>query len=1051
MSDVVPRHPEAQTMAAFVDGTLPPGEVAAVAEHLRGCGECRVVVGETARFTDEEEPQSHRPWWMYAAAILAVAIVATSVILQIARSRSPLDRLIAAAPHGHRTVEARLSGFPWARLQAPTRGRGIADPDDLKLGGAAGDVLDATADKRDSGSRHAKGLAYVVIGRRTEGIDALERAADGSNDPKLWNDLAAARLASAVNDEHPSQLPAALADADHALRLDPRFAEALFNRALILEHLGILAAARKAWSAYLDVDPSSEWGAEARAHLHKLSGTSRRFDPKMIETMPAEQLVREFPEEARRYGEAALLPDHVERARAIGEALAAYNGDQLLRDAARTVELADSVSRQALADAYREYNEAGAAYKTRNAGVAEMHFHRAADLFQRGGSPMAYAARYYTASAAFDQSRPGVQEELRQLLGTIDQARYRALSASIGWALSNAALADADWSTAAREGDRASTTFAALGEARSTAFVKGLSAMGYEMMGERDLAWSRRTAAYSALSTLGAVSQLDTMLHSAMVTLTPLDQNEAAVAVSNLVSDEVRRDPFLETEILADRARSATRSGNTKAASRAIAEARLTLPDTPAALRESASAQVDLAGAAVNAITQQSKAIADLDVSIALFGNGGLRRFLPEAYLQRGRAYRQLGNEAAALADFDSAMEQVERQDATIRGPESRLAFLDTAAQIVDETIDLHLARGEAGEAFSVVDRSRALTDPLAVRTDGPSVPPKGAAVVEYVIRPRALTIFCVARGVISAETIRMKRRELSANVEAFAESIRTRAPLEEVRRSGAALYQTLIAPVRPRLSGTNEIVLVPDRQLYAVPFGALWDEHESKYLVEQYVIRFAPAARRDTPRDDDGISPALVIADPPALRSPRLLASRDEATRIAMLHGAVLLAGETATRASFERLAPSSALIHFAGHANSDASESYGALLFACGAGDSGVLSSGDIARLSLQRRPLVVLAACGTFRGNAAHVAGMSSLARSFLVAGARGVVGTLWEIDDDVSAPLFTRFHQYLRAGASPARSLRDAQTVALRSSDPRVAHPATWAPVEFLSRV
>jgi len=80
---------------------------------------------------------------------------------------------------------------------------------------------------------------------------------------------------------------------------------------------------------------------------------------------------------------------------------------------------------------------------------------------------------------------------------------------------------------------------------------------------------------------------------------------------------------------------------------------------------------------------------------------------------------------------------------------------------------------------------------------------------------------------------------------------------------------------------------------------------------------------------------------------------------------------------------------------------------------------------------------------------VAGMSSLARSFLIAGARGVVGTLWEIDDDVSAPLFTRFHQLLRAGASPARALRDAQLEMLHASDPRASHPAAWSPVAYLS--
>ena len=79
------------------------------------------------------------------------------------------------------------------------------------------------------------------------------------------------------------------------------------------------------------------------------------------------------------------------------------------------------------------------------------------------------------------------------------------------------------------------------------------------------------------------------------------------------------------------------------------------------------------------------------------------------------------------------------------------------------------------------------------------------------------------------------------------------------------------------------------------------------------------------------------------------------------------------------------------------------------------------------------------------------MSSLARSFLTAGARGVVGTLWEIDDDVSARFFTRFHGFLRTGASPVRSLRDAQLDALRSNDPRMSHPATWSPVELLGNV
>ncbi|HXH41881.1 MAG TPA: zf-HC2 domain-containing protein, partial [Thermoanaerobaculia bacterium] len=311
MNDVRPRHPEAQIMAAFVDGTLSPDELAAVAGHLKGCGECRTVVSVTARFEREEvrhAPARASRWWLLAAAAVLVAVAIVPLLRwNGTRNNSPIARLIEAAPRQHRFVEARLSGFPWAQLQAPPRGEAIPDPADLKMTGAAGEVLEKTADPRQPESRHARGVAYLWINRRNDSITALEQAANGSNDPRTWNDLSAARYAVATQDEHPSQLPLALADADHALRLDPKLPEALFNRALILEHLGVRDQARKAWAAYLAVDGGSAWGVEARAHLRALETVSRRFDPKMLDSVPADQLVREFPQEARTWGEGPML------------------------------------------------------------------------------------------------------------------------------------------------------------------------------------------------------------------------------------------------------------------------------------------------------------------------------------------------------------------------------------------------------------------------------------------------------------------------------------------------------------------------------------------------------------------------------------------------------------------------------------------------------------------------------------------------------------------------------------------------------------------------
>jgi len=83
--------------------------------------------------------------------------------------------------------------------------------------------------------------------------------------------------------------------------------------------------------------------------------------------------------------------------------------------------------------------------------------------------------------------------------------------------------------------------------------------------------------------------------------------------------------------------------------------------------------------------------------------------------------------------------------------------------------------------------------------------------------------------------------------------------------------------------------------------------------------------------------------------------------------------------------------------------------------------------------------------------HVAGTPSVARAFLDAGARAVVGTLREIDDDIAAELFTRFHERLRAGEVPAAALRTAQLAMLQTSDPRRSHPGSWSTVEVLSNL
>ncbi|HWW62041.1 MAG TPA: zf-HC2 domain-containing protein, partial [Thermoanaerobaculia bacterium] len=255
-------------MAAFLDGALEQEQVAEVAAHLRECAECRLVAAESARFEREEaasQPARTKwvfPTWAAAAAVLVAIAIAAIVSLRAGREAAPIARLIALAPREHRLVQPRLSGFAWARLQPPARGAAPPDPADLKFAGAAGEVLEKTAGVRDADSLHARGVAYLLIGRGSDAIATLERAAAAADDQRIRNDLAAARLG--ISDEHPSQLPRALGDVDGALKLDPKFAEARFNRALILEKMNLRDAARKAWQQYLALDAAGPWSVEAR-------------------------------------------------------------------------------------------------------------------------------------------------------------------------------------------------------------------------------------------------------------------------------------------------------------------------------------------------------------------------------------------------------------------------------------------------------------------------------------------------------------------------------------------------------------------------------------------------------------------------------------------------------------------------------------------------------------------------------------------------------------------------------------------------------------------
>jgi CHAT domain-containing protein len=324
--------------------------------------------------------------------------------------------------------------------------------------------------------------------------------------------------------------------------------------------------------------------------------------------------------------------------------------------------------------------------------------------------------------------------------------------------------------------------------------------------------------------------------------------------------------------------------------------------------------------------------------------------------------------------------------------------------------------------------------------------------------------------GEIHVETVPVARRDLEGSVQeladllSFSHSARRGArPLDNSGSPSARqtqilrrLYQLLIEPVErhlPREMQPARILFVPHGPLFRVPFPALVDATGQPLLL-RYILSTAPALGAlesiYPPGAGRWASQDVLVAGNPVL--PRAFAgladlggAAREAAGIAQRFGARPLLGTAATKEADVAAMPQARLIHLAGHSlleHGEEKDFPGALVFASTAGDD-LLTAREIAKLKLSA-DLVVLSACDTGGG---HITGdgVVGLARSFLAAGAKGVVVSLWKVDDQATAFLMDTFYEHLaRGGGGRADALRQAMLAARgRYPDPR-----RWAAFTFI---
>ena len=283
------------------------------------------------------------------------------------------------------------------------------------------------------------------------------------------------------------------------------------------------------------------------------------------------------------------------------------------------------------------------------------------------------------------------------------------------------------------------------------------------------------------------------------------------------------------------------------------------------------------------------------------------------------------------------------------------------------------------------------------------------------------------------AEKVRLARFQLAKfrlgkeYVERFAPRLR-----EAIQTHLRGLYDDLFRPLRRKLRDEH-LVIAPYGILHQLPFQALQDG--DRCLADEYTISYTPSGgvlaaclRRPSSRENDKVVFGVSDARSPAIEA--------EARNVAgLLPGAQLFVGEEASEERLRLVAPHTRMLHIATHGFFRRDNP---LFSAIRLGD-GFLSLFDLYRLDLHA-DLVTLSGCSTGLSEVVGGDELLGLTRGLLHAGARAVLLSLWDVQDQSTAEYMTTFYRRLAEGQTAAEASRSA----LRSLRSKYDHPYYWAP-------
>jgi CHAT domain-containing protein len=478
---------------------------------------------------------------------------------------------------------------------------------------------------------------------------------------------------------------------------------------------------------------------------------------------------------------------------------------------------------------------------------------------------------------------------------------------------------------------------------------------------------------------------------------------------------------------------------------------------------------VRLAGVATTRTGDTGAGIRLLGQAVRMARDHGAADAQLQASAALGDARAALGQRRAALTAYDEAARSVEdvsahvHDDVSLAGYRAQhLAPLDAALRLLvrDTSSDASTLlawstrRKAAGLQFLLAAPSAARPSLDLARVQAHLA--SDEALLDYIVVDTTVAVLGVTRKSTTVRVlatpvdslrawIASLRRPVATVVAGHVDTAHFAFDMHAARR----LYEALLGPLDHTISGVRRLTIAPDGVLHYVPFHALVIAPaaagrqrylDARYVIDRWTVDYVPSANAIWRRE----SPA-VRAGPPG----RLVALSYDTpggdAEIASIRAVwppsrvTLLTGSGATEAALATAARRADVLHLAVHANADDRDPLASHLRLAPGGESdGLLHVREIADHATALR-VVVLSGCATLGGKLYAGEGLLSLARAYLLAGAKAVIATEWPIGAPI-ASMTGDLYQSLAAGLSPSAAVHAAALRARGRS--ATANPYYW---------